>query len=247
MDFLDPKKQKAHSIRIIVGYALIGILLLLSTIILLYQSYGFGIDRNGQVIQNGLVFFSSQPAGANIVVDGQDKGTTNARLVLTGGNYTVQLQRTGYRTWQRAVTVEGGSVERFDYPLLFPTSLRTIVAKAYAAAPLLATQSTDRRWLLVQSDSADQFDLIDLNQAPLQPRPLVVPSDMLAAGTTTTGWQAISWADDNRHVLLKRTYQKAGKPGSEIILFDRQEPAQSQNLSVLFGFTPTTIAYQDNH
>ncbi|MET0779823.1 MAG: PEGA domain-containing protein, partial [Candidatus Saccharimonadales bacterium] len=88
MDFLDPKKQKAHARRLTLGYALIGLVLLLGTTILLYLAYGFGIDKNGRVIQNGLVFISSQPSGADIYINGQSKGQTDTRVVLPAGSYT---------------------------------------------------------------------------------------------------------------------------------------------------------------
>ena len=64
MEYLDPKKHKAHLIRLAVGYLLIGIALILTTVILLYRAYGFGL-KNGEVIQNGLIFVSSRPNPAD--------------------------------------------------------------------------------------------------------------------------------------------------------------------------------------
>jgi hypothetical protein len=83
MDFFDPKKQKMHAIRLGVGYALIGLALVLATTILLYQAYGFGIDRRGNVIQNGLVFLSSQPKGAAIYVNNKPAASTRCALSAT--------------------------------------------------------------------------------------------------------------------------------------------------------------------
>jgi hypothetical protein len=248
MDFFDPKKQKRHAIRLGIGYALIGLALALATTILLYQAYGFGIDRNGKVIQNGLVFFSSHPAAADIYIGGaRYKNQTNTRMVVPAGQYVVEMRRAGYQTWKRPVTVEGGSVERFDYPFLFPSSLATATTKQYAAAPNLATQSHDRRWLLVSTATVNEFDLYDLNAAKPVAKPVQVPADLLAAGSTTTSWKLVDWAGDNRHVVLQRFYQRQGQDGSEYILFDRQDPSQSQNLTVLLGFNPTAIALRDQN
>ena len=247
MDFLDPKKQKAHRVRLTIGYALLGVALLLGTVILLFQAYGFGVDRNGQVIQNGLVFFSSQPNNASIYVNGVTKDTTNTRLQLPAGTYNIELRESGYRTWKRAIGVDGGKVERFDYPFLFPSKLTTTTVKQYTTAPLLETQSPDHRWLMVQSLSPDQFDLYDLSASKPSSKPLVVPTDALVSASTTTGWAVEQWGGDNRHVLLRRTYQKAGQPGVQYVLFDHQDPTTSQNMTQLFGFTPTSIALQDGH
>jgi hypothetical protein len=246
MDFLDPKKQKAHSRRLTLGYALIGLVLLLGTTILLYLAYGFGIDKNGRVIQNGLVFVSSQPAGADIYVNGMQKGQTNTRVVLPAGSYTAEIKRTGYNNWKRAITVEGGSVERFDYPFLFPSKLVTTTTKQYAAAPAFTSQSLDRRWLLAQGTASDTFDLYDFNGDKPVTKQVAISTDLYSPSTVTKGWESIEWADDNRHVVLRRTYDKSGQKGTEYILFDRQDPTASQNLGTVLGANPTTIELR-NH
>jgi hypothetical protein len=248
MDFFDEKKQKRHAIRLGVGYALVGLALILATTILLYQSYGYGIDKSGTVYQNGLLFVSSAPGNANIYLNNQlYKDQTNTRVTLPAGQYTMRISRDGYRNWQRAVTVEGSSVERFDYPFLIPSKLTTTTAKKYTDASSISTQSDDRRWLLENIGTSNDFDLWDLNADKPAAKVVSVSPDILSAGTTTTGWTLVSWADDNRHVILKRTYTKDSDTASEYILVDRQNPAQSQNLTTLLGFSPTAIALKDGN
>src|SRR5882757_4688705 len=105
MEFLDPKKQRAHLVRLFIGYFLIGTALILTTIILLYQAYGFGL-KNGKVIQNGLIYVSSNPSPADIYVNGQKRSeTTNVRLLMPAGQYTFELKRNGYRSWKRAINI----------------------------------------------------------------------------------------------------------------------------------------------
>jgi hypothetical protein len=246
MDFFDPQKQKRHARRLAVGYALIGLALILATIILLYHAYGFGIDRSGRVIRNGLVFVSSRPGDANIYINNKrDKATTNARLTLPSGQYLLELKSEGYRDWKRALTVEGGSVNRFDYAVLFPVNLETSDVKQYDGTPGFSSASLDRRWLLTGMPGQDTFDLFDMDADQPAVQQVTVPPEVLSANTTTVGWEEVEWADDNRHVLLKRTFEGLNGPGSEYILFDRQDPVQSENLSVVFGFTPTSIVLRD--
>jgi PEGA domain len=248
MDFLDPQKQKRHTIRLAIGYTLVGIVMILATTVLLYQAYGFGIDRRGQIIQNGLVFVTSRPSDANILVSGssrQFQDQTNTRMTIPAGQYTMELTKKGYRNWKRALTVEGSRVERFDYPLLLPTVLHPTTVKQYATAPGLSTQSPDRRWLVTSLSDQNVFDLFDLNAKQPVARPLIVPAEVLAAGSTTKGWQAVEWSKNNRHVVLSRQYEQNGQAASEYILLDREEPDASQNLSVLFGFTPARLELRD--
>ncbi|HEU4984345.1 MAG TPA: PEGA domain-containing protein, partial [Nitrososphaera sp.] len=246
MDFFDPQKQKRHAIRLAVGYAVIGTVLLLATTILLHWAYGYGLDKEGRVIQNGLVFVSSRPEGADAYLNGKKyKDQTNTRVTLPAGQYLLELKREGYHDWKRVVTVEGGSVERFDYSLLFPARLDTSVVKQYTGAPALSTESLDRRWLLVSAPEQNKFDLFDLDADQPSSQSLTLPADILASSSTTTGWKLVEWAKDNRHVLLLRSYDRLGQAASEYVLFDRERPDLSRNLSVAMGFTPTDIELRD--
>lgn len=241
MDFLDPKKQRAHLVKLFTGYVLVAVLILLATTIFLYQAYGFGIHK-GKIIQNGLVFFSSQPSGASVYLNGQQKNNTNDRLVLQAGKYKVQIQKTGFRTWQRAVTIEGGQVERFDYPFLFPTTLKTTTADSFALAPSLATQSLDHRWLLTQQPgNLRTFNLYDLNN-PQQVKitTIALPVGLLSPSTSKQSIKVVQWASDNQHVLLEHTFGTS----HEYILLDSQHPERSLNLNNALSSDPTTLTLQ---
>lgn len=247
MDFLDPKKQKQHAIRIWIGYALIGVALLLATTVLLYQAYGYRINREGEIIQNGLVFMSSRPEGAMIYANGNRlDDNTNARLSLAAGQYTFELVREGYHTWKRGITVEGGSVQRFVYPFLFPADLRTSSVHQYEDAPVLSTQSLDGRWLLVFKPS-DAFDIYDLDNDEPVAQERTIPTEVLAANSTTLNWREVQWADSNRHVVLQRIFKLEGQDNeqTEYILYDREDPSASRNLTNLLGFNPTKLQLRD--
>jgi WD40 repeat protein len=246
MDFFDPQKQKQHARRLAVGYTLIGVLLILATIILIHQAYGYGVDKEGRVIQNGLLFVASQPRDADVYLNNEkQKNSTNARLALPSGQYLIELKRAGYHTWKRILTVEGGSVERFDYPLLIPTQLTPSTVSTHQTALLLSTVSPNDRWLLVAAAGQNKFELFDTESDAPAAQSLPISDDILAARSTTTGWQTVEWAADNRHVLLKRTYDRAGENGAEYILFDREKPESSLNLSVTLGFTADKIELRD--
>ena len=229
MDYIDPAKERQHRRRLLLGYVLIGLIILTVARFMLLQASGYGL-KQGKVIQNGLTFFSSQPHPANIYVNGKlAKVKTNTRLYLPSGIYDVKLQRDGYRTWQRKIELEGGDVQHFDYPFLIPTTLTTKKQHDYANAPGLAAQSPDHRWWLVQSPgSLGNFDLYDLkNPLKIVTTQVVLPTGVLTKATSQESFQLAEWADDNRHVLLVHNFD--GK--AEYILLDRTNPDQSINLS----------------
>jgi hypothetical protein len=247
MEFLDPKYQRAHLIRLIIGYILVGTALILTTTILLYRARGYDIGSDGKVIQNGLVFVSSRPDGASIYIDGKRRAeTTNARLLMASGQYTFELRQDGYRPWKRAIAVEGGSVMRYDYPALFPTKLTTSTVAQYDVQPPLTTQSPDRRWMLIQRpNDAAAFDMYDLRNPEEASKTVAVPQSLLTLRTGLQRWSVVEWANDNKHVLMQHTATVDGVATTEYLLFNRDVPAESVNLTTTLGATPTAIELRD--
>lgn len=242
MDFLDPEKTRREKIILTVGYICVAIAILMATIILLNLAYGYGLNKKGEVIQNGLLFVSSQPNPANIYVDGQrNRAQTNTRLLLPEGTYSVKLSRSGYRDWQRTINVEGGEVDHFDYPFLFPKELTTSVKQTFETAPAMSSQSLDKRWLLVQTPgTVATFQLFDLKTPTQAPTVYEVPATAFTAPTDPKAvqtWQAIEWASDNRHVLMKHMFGDA----YEYILLDRTDGTKAVNLSTILAENPTKL------
>lgn len=244
MDFLDPRKRRAHRRRLVFGYALMAILIAIGTMVLLYLSYGYDVDRKtGELIQNGIVFVDSQPQGASVYLDDVlQPNTTDARLDIPAGTYTVRLERDGYRGWQRTFNIEGGQFQRLVYPLLIPNVLETSDVLTYDSLPQLATQSPDRRWLLVQRPgTVYQFDLFDLNNPDDASETVQIPIGLLTSPSTKSTLEFVEWSNDNRHLVFKRSFDKK----TEYILFDRENPDESININTTMGINPALISLKN--
>jgi hypothetical protein len=241
MDFLDPVKMRRHTQMLFLGYGLIAIAIVATALILLYQSSGYGVNRKGEVIQNGIVFTASTPSGAELYIDGQDSGSqTNRRLVLVAGQYVFQYQKAGYYSWTHSLTVQGSSVNRLDYSFLFPKKLDSVNMASFAQAPLFVSQSPDNRWLFVMlgdgSRNAEIYDLKNLDKDPL-----IAALPTSVSGATSSDWKLVEWANDNRHLLVHRTLSGA----SDYVLLDRQDPTQSVDLNKTLSQNPTEIRLHD--
>lgn len=247
MDYLDTKKEAQHRYILFTGYILIAIGIVIATLILVYQSYGFGVKRDGTVVQNGLVFFSSHPNPAAIYLNGKlNKDRTNTRIAIPAGIYQTSLAREGYHSWQRQIAVEGGSVYHYDYPFLIPQNLQPKRLVGYEGQPAAFSQSPDRRWvLLLRPGSETAFELYDLKN----PKKLVeavtaltLPASLLTKSNGPEALTVADWADDNEHVLLQHTYDGTK---SEYILFDRTNPDKSINLNATLATSPTKLTFRD--
>lgn len=248
MDFLDPRKRRAHKIRLIIGYGLVSIGLILVSLILLYGGSGYGINtKTGGIIQNGLLFVDSKPGGANIYLDDKDYlGATSKRLVLPAGTYSLSLSKDGYRDWHHQLLLPESKVVHYVYPLLFPLKLEPKALKAYTSNPPLITQSPDRRWLLVQIPSGDSktiiFDLFDTTKPTQAAKQLAFPQGLLAnADKPEASLKAVEWTSDSKQVLLSYNFNG----GSEFVIFNREEPAKSLNLNKFLNNNPSQVSLVD--
>lgn len=243
MDFLDPGYEKRHRIMLYVGYGLITLAIAVASLVALYLSTGYSLKRDGTVDQNGIVFVSSNPGGgASITVSGKGTvGTTNDRVLLASGQYTMQLSKQGYQPWQHSLYVQGGDVQRFTYVRMFPSKLSTQTVHSFAATPQFVSQSPDRRWLIIKDANTPagflEYDLRD----PIKPilTEFALPDAAFTPGDEAASWKVVEWSTDNQHVLLSHTYTTGDTQTNEYSMLDRETPTKSQNLTKALSLTQT--------
>ena len=239
MDYLDPQKKKRKRAKIMIGYGLLGTAIALATLILVYVTTGYYVDRNtGEVIQNGLIYVDSKPESARIILNGVEQGVqTDARLVLPEGRHTIQLDREGYRPWARTVDLEGGSVRRLNYARLVPTNLETAPIQNLADQPSLVSQSIDKRWLVfAYNNNALEMKTVDLESEELAPTDIKFPVDLIESDSLKGTWEILEWADDNKHFLATYTTED----GTEYVLINHDKPLESVNLTSTLEDVPFT-------
>ncbi len=243
MDFLDPKKKRAHRNRLMVGYVLIGVAIGLGSMVLAALTFGYSLGKDGQITRNGLVYIAAQPQAADIFLNGERHSSrTDTRINLPEGRYSLELQREGYHWWTRDFTLIGGSIERFVYPFLFPVDLKTADVGQYSTTPSLATASPNRQWLLVQvPGNFVDFDVYDMNEEDVEPQRITLPADLMTTDKAGRSLKVVEWSTDNRHLVLEHAFEG----GREYILIDRDKPEESINLSQAFGRTPTELVLRD--
>jgi hypothetical protein len=239
MDYLDPQKKKRKRTKLMVGYGLLGTAIALATLILVYVTTGYYVDRNtGEVIQNGLIYVDSKPESASVLLNGVDQGTrTDARLVVPDGRYTVQLARDGYQPWARTIDLEGGSVRRLNYARLIPTNLETAPVLTIEDQPSVVSQSIDKRWLvLAYNNNALEMKTIDIESATFTIQDIKFPVDLVESDALEGTWEIVEWADDNKVFLASYTTED----GVEYLLINRDKPLESVNLSTRLEDVPFT-------
>lgn len=248
MDFLDPKKQKTRKIRLIIGHMLMVILVIGGTFILVLQAYGFDFDRkSGEVIQNGLVFVDSAPDGATIKLNGQEQPQkTNIRLSLPEGVYDLEISKPGYRNWSRSFELDGGKVERFTYPALYLTDLKPEELKTSDTAYAFATESLDRRKIVLQpKNNFGLLTIYDLGNRDGNDKPIAsdiaLPAGLFSAAPGDHQVTLVEWSTDNKNILVRHNWAT----GQEFVILNIDEPARSFNFTQFSGQNPAKLTLYD--
>jgi len=94
-------------------------------------------------INNGSLTIVSNPAGANIYLDGTNTGfvTTHTFTNISPGTHTIKLTLSGYENWYGTTTVITGSTT-YAYAILIPNPItNVIIISATATVEMLGTQS----------------------------------------------------------------------------------------------------------
>jgi hypothetical protein len=69
------------------------------------------------VSQFSTVLIKSDPAGAEITLDGKFVGTTPSSVQLQAGEHTIVIDKVGFKSWQKAMTVSSGGSVSLDATL----------------------------------------------------------------------------------------------------------------------------------
>lgn len=243
MDYLDPKKKKAHKNRILIGYGLFSVVIAIATVILVYVANGYYIDRStGEVIQNGLVYIDAQPVAADVYVNGtKQRGTTDIRLVIPSNTYTIDLKRDKYRDWSRSFILDGGNLRKLTYARLIPNDLVPVEAAVLRADPTQVSQSIDKKWLVSSfKESPLRISILNTEQPTYSITDFEIPAS-LVTNPTDGVFEVQEWASNNRHFLATYTV------GQEVtyLLIDRADPKATRNLNIQFNDKTLEIGLLD--
>lgn len=83
---------------------------------------GYRLDlRQNSLKPTGLISATSDPIGAQVLVDGKLRTATNNSFNVDPGWYTIRITKEGYLPWEKRIRVQGEVATRID-AFLFPTN-----------------------------------------------------------------------------------------------------------------------------
>ena len=102
------------------------ILFVAASYLVLVYAQGYQYDfATGKFTRSGAIYLKANTT-ANVLIDGKQEATTSLLGDSTSvgsllpGVYTVSVQKDGWSSWQKKVTVTAGFVEDFNHVMLLP-------------------------------------------------------------------------------------------------------------------------------
>lgn len=186
--------------RIILLYLSISAFFILLFPVLLY-SLGYGIARDFKILKTGGISIQSSETGAEVHANGKSKRTSllnNSAFIknLLPGSYKVSVWKNGFRTWEKTLTVNSGTV----------TSRAALLVPQNILGRMLGTTSPEIKILKPTYPSVKKYWPLDSNYFLILGEDKKFyknkePFDAISAwGTTTTmilTGKKISFFDEN--------------------------------------------------
>ncbi|OGK14595.1 hypothetical protein A3H80_04355 [Candidatus Roizmanbacteria bacterium RIFCSPLOWO2_02_FULL_37_19] len=146
-----------------------GIIFITLLVVIVGIARGYRLSLSQQTVRStGILVASSSPDGAKILVNNQLKGATNTNITVEPGIYTIKIEKDGYSSWQKKLSIKGELVIKVD-ALLFPKNPSLSPVTSLGVVKAFASKSSDKIILLTQSGDPekDGIYVLDNSRNPL--------------------------------------------------------------------------------
>lgn len=133
------------------------VLFVMVLVIVITYARGYRIDIEKRSLKStGIISATSTPKAAKIYINGELKGVTDTNLTFPPGNYTVEIKKEGYTSWNKRINLKGELVINVD-PVLFPINPSLSPLTNLGIIKAFPTDDGDKI-VLIASGSAYLFD-----------------------------------------------------------------------------------------
>lgn len=178
-----------------------------------YATGGLRFSQNGIMQGTGLLAATSDPKGAELLIDGRLVSATDDTLYLEPDTYTVAINKEGYSSWQKTVALEPEVVTQAN-ARLFPLAASLTPLTFTGVSNILPSPDGQKLLYYTASQSAVQKNglyIIDLtsNTFSLQRGPRQILQDDTRNSLRSA---EIIWSPDSSEILVLTKQKEALVP-----------------------------------
>ena len=240
------KKRQLIVRSFVYGIMTLSVVAIVTILMLIILGYSFN-RQDGRIEQGGLMQFASTPNGATVTLDEiAQSSRTPSKANVDAKNHHVTMDKTGYRQWQKSIMVEPGTIRWLSYARLIPTE--PVVSSVHQYAGLdAALASPFRQWIAVQENATlPVITIADIRSEQLKQESITIPEESYTVATTEapSTFTVESWAQDEKHMLVKHSYDT---DQVEWLIVDRTDVSKTVNMSRTFAINPTKVLFGTNN
>lgn len=223
------ESKRSQLIRRLLSYAVMVIAVVSCVLLIILFILGYRIDSANRLERGALIQLESKPSGARVTIDDDSAASTPTKATLLAGNHTISMNRNGYETWQKTVTLSPGSLLWIDYPILVPLDRPVKSIRTYPSL-VDAKASANRRYILLQPSANEPvFRLVNIDADTPSSTDITLPPTAYTAAVTGS-FVIDRWDNDGRYVILRHSFDENKL---EWIVLDTDQPSRSVNISQL--------------
>ncbi len=207
---------------------------LVTVLVLLMLGYRFNRDNNS-IQQGGLVQFISRPNGADITI-GRAKlaNSTPNKITVNPGQYTVTMQKEGYKQWSKLVDVTAGQVLWLNYAQLVPNAIETVPVRALGKASQALASPNSRYIAYSSTTSPTVLRLVDVRSSEYD-----ITNISLKQSSAKSVMTLREWSADSQKLLY--TNRVGAKTNWEMV--DAKTSGESIDLSTTYDIAIKAAAF----
>lgn len=207
---------------------------------LVFVMLGFRFNRDTNTVQQGgLVQFATQPIDAKVKIGNADlTSLTPSKITVNPGRYTVTMNRSDYKPWQKTVDVRAAEVLWLTYAKLLPNSIETTNQGDFSQIAQVRSSPNGKFFAVVEDAAQPRITVVDVSSDTPKRESVEIPADILPGDTTSYAIQL--WNPDSNRLLITA----ATPSGTKWLLLNVDQPRESINVSNRFT-TPLASAQFD--
>lgn len=229
----------------VAGYTVLFVGIIVATIVLVAYGQGYVYNQEtGEITGGGLFLIDSRPSGADIFIDGEHRGTTQKRIRLPVGEYTVEMYRQGHRPWSKELPIRETKANHVEYPILVPDTLSTAPVGTLDEVRLVS-QSNEQRYVAVAETRAGR-DRLRVFPAATPDTSYVVftaPDSLPEAAITDVEWSpeadqglvTVSSETETRQYVFNPATKRSSSASRTSLGVPLRRPVFSRSSSRVYG------------
>lgn len=243
------QNTKSRARRRVLIYSLMVISVIALVLISITLMMGYRLDLGDRTIaQTGLVQYNSSPRGAEAKVDGKRVGLTQTKGVVLPGVRQFSVNLTGYRGWQKTLTIKADTVTNLDYIQLVPIEPEISDVIELGGVKESSLSPNGRSMVAITVDELNQL-VVNWGDLRSNSNPVFTQNKLDTTRLTdytednmdNHSFKIMEWGNNSRFVMLK--HSQTNTDSVQWLRLDRDNPDDLLDISSIIGLNIKEVTF----